>query len=201
MNRRTVLRMPEHLRTLPNQLSGVRLLLIPILWILAFMKLPRLVGIGLIVAGLTDFLDGFVARKFNQVTKFGSKLDSLADNLLLPSVLVWVSMLRPEILADHRVLTITSILVYASSLLVGWLKFRRFGDLHLYSSKAGGLVGYVFIIHALLFGYHQGLFYVAIGMFTLSSTETLVIQLIRSDVDDNRGSILLNFMVRSHELE
>ncbi len=65
------------------------------------MKLSFYVGIGLIIVGLTDFLDGLMARKFNQASGLGSKLDSLADNLLIPSVIVWIFILRPEIIADH----------------------------------------------------------------------------------------------------
>ncbi len=160
------------------------------------MKLSFYVGIGLIMVGLTDVLDGLMARRFNQATGLGSKLDSLADNLLIPSVIVWIFILRPEIIADHRVLSFTSILLYALSLLVGWLKFRRFANMHLYSSKVVGVVGYIFIVHALILSYHQDLFYVAIGLFILSSTEELVLQLTRSNVDEHIGSIVLGFRDR-----
>jgi phosphatidylglycerophosphate synthase len=53
--------MLRYFRTIPNQITGVRLLLIPALWIFAFMKLPHYVGAGMIVAALTDALDGFMA--------------------------------------------------------------------------------------------------------------------------------------------
>jgi phosphatidylglycerophosphate synthase len=189
--------------TIPNYLSGLRLLLIPVLWLVALMNLPGYVGIGLILAGLTDCLDGFLARRCNRVTAFGSKLDSLADNLLIPSTIVWVFLLRPEIPAHHPVLTLTTILVYAAALLVGGMKFRRFANLHLYSSKAAGVIVYIFVVHAFLFSYHPGLFYLAMGMFLLSSIEVLILQLTRSHVDEHIGSIVLGFKdyIRSHSYE
>lgn len=78
-------------------------------------------------------------------------------------------------------------LMYALSLLVSWLKFRRFGsNLHLYSHKAVALIGYLFMVQAFLFGgYHQGLFYIAIGLFIFSSVEAILIQLISKGINEH----------------
>jgi cardiolipin synthase len=184
--------MLQHLKTIPNQLTALRLLLIPILWVFAFLDLPSYVAVGLIITLLTDALDGPIARWLNQVTEFGSKLDSLADNLLTLSAVIWLLMLRPVILADHPVAYLATVAAYVSTLLLGWMKFRRFANLHLYSTKAAGLIAYIFAIHALLFGrYNEVLFFAAIGMGILSSLETLLLQLTRSQVDEHIGSILL----------
>ena len=179
--------------TIPNLLSGLRLLLIPVLWAFAFLKLPFPIGVGLIVAGVTDVLDGVIARKFNMVTALGAKLDSLADDLLLASVLVWVFMLRVEILTDHPFLASTSICAYGVSLLISLFKFRQFGsNLHLHSHKMAAITGYLFFVHAFLFGgYHRTLFYVAAATFILSQLETIAILLIRSTLSEHLGSIFL----------
>ncbi|MCI0393957.1 MAG: CDP-alcohol phosphatidyltransferase family protein [Chloroflexi bacterium] len=184
--------MGQHLKTIPNQLTAIRFVLIPILWLLAVLKQPVLIGLGLCVALVSDALDGPIARWLNQASDFGARFDSLADNLLTLSAVIWLLMLRPEVFAEHPLACGVALALYLSSLAVGWIKFRRFANLHLYSSKAGGLVQYIFLIHTLLFGgYSQLLFVAAVGLFVISSTETLVLQLVHSQVDEHMGSLLL----------
>lgn len=184
--------MLRHLRTVPNQLTCLRLLLVPVIWVFALMHYPVFVGVGMIIAGLTDAIDGFLARKLNQVSEFGAKFDALADNILIPSAVIWLLILRPSVFTDHPVIFVAAFSLYGLSILVGLAKHKRLANLHLYSSKAAGIVEYAFIVHALLFGaYHPMLFYAAFGMFMLSSAETLILQLTQSEVDENMGSIVL----------
>ncbi len=74
----------DRILTVPNVLSLVRLCCIPIfLWVL-FGRENR-VGAALLLGGLgaTDWVDGFIARRYNQVTTLGKVLDPTADRLLL----------------------------------------------------------------------------------------------------------------------
>lgn len=71
--------------SIPNLLCYVRILLIPLfIWCYMTAVRPedyyRAAGI-IIASGLTDFLDGFIARKFNQVTELGKVIDPIADKL------------------------------------------------------------------------------------------------------------------------
>lgn len=68
--------------TVPNILSFIRLCLIPvIIWQYVFLKNYTLAAITVIVSGLTDVIDGFIARKFNMVSHVGRILDPAADKL------------------------------------------------------------------------------------------------------------------------
>ncbi len=184
--------MRQHFKSIPNQLTAARLVMIPVMWALTLMKLPVSVGIGMILSFATDVLDGFVARKLGQASEFGSKFDSLVDNLLLPSALVWLWLLRPEVYREHIWLGVFAITLYFSSLLLGLIKFRRFANLHLYSSKVSSVFMYLFISHAFIAAHYSPLlFYIATGMFVVTSAESLALQLISSKVDAHMGSIIL----------
>ena len=70
--------------TIPNGLSALRLLLVPTAaWILLGGSRDGLAITLLAVAGVTDWLDGFLARKLNQVSQLGTLLDPLADRLAI----------------------------------------------------------------------------------------------------------------------
>lgn len=180
----------DELKTVPNLLSALRLLLVAVLWGPALINLPVYVGIGLLIAGMTDVLDGFIARRRGSMTEYGSKLDSVADMSVLISVIFWIILLRPEIFLDHRVLLPLWITIEALSIIVGWIKFRRIANLHLYSAKAAGVAAYIFVVLAFIFGYNEVLFYIAFVMLTISSVEALALQLFCSRVDEHMKSII-----------
>jgi cardiolipin synthase len=180
-----------YLRLLPNQITAIRFLLVPIMWVMAMTGFYQYIGIGLILCFVSDALDGYTARRLNQVTEFGGKFDSLADNILIPSAVVWLLMFRPEVFTNHAVIFIVAIVTYMASIIVGLIKFRRFGNLHLYLSKISGVVQYVFIIHTFISAnYSKWLFCLMIGIFFLSSLETLLLQLTRIEVNAGMRSIL-----------
>jgi cardiolipin synthase (CMP-forming) len=182
-----------------DALSGMRLLLIPILWIAAAIGNGRVVGVGLLVAGATDFLDGYLARRLQQESAAGARLDSLADNLLLGSAMAWIELLHPEILRENTILVGATFGVYLASLSVGLIKFHQLGNLHLYSSKVAGGALYAFAVITLVTsGYEPLLLWLAAGVFVVSSAETLVAQVLSSAVDENMGSV---FLARSRRAE
>ena len=69
--------------SIPNVLSLFRIVLIPVFAVIFFAapEYSWVAAVILTVSGLTDFLDGFIARKFNQITQLGKILDPLADKL------------------------------------------------------------------------------------------------------------------------
>jgi len=76
--------------SLANQITIFRIFLIPVFIILIGYNKPLYALIVFVIAGLTDALDGFIARKFNQITTLGKILDPIADKALLVSSFVFI---------------------------------------------------------------------------------------------------------------
>ena len=77
---------------LPNKLTLMRVILIPVylvLWNVSFPGNNYAALAVFVVASLTDFLDGYIARKHNLVTDFGKFMDPLADKVLVVTAMLW----------------------------------------------------------------------------------------------------------------
>lgn len=74
--------------TVPNALSVLRLLLVPVFLVLLVQGQDLLALATLAFSGVTDLLDGWIARRFDQVTKLGRQLDPAADRLYILAALI-----------------------------------------------------------------------------------------------------------------
>lgn len=80
---------------IPNLLTMLRFLLIPVFVYFFFSPIQYGIEFSIIVfilAGITDTLDGYIARKYNMITRLGIVLDPLADKLMLITVLISVTI-------------------------------------------------------------------------------------------------------------
>ena len=74
-----------------NKLTMIRVALIPVYVLLWYLPIPGQQYIALavfIIASITDFIDGYVARHYNQVTDFGKFMDPLADKVLVLAAMI-----------------------------------------------------------------------------------------------------------------
>lgn len=82
---------------LPNKITVFRFFLIPVFVVVFLLQFPGADTVALIlflIASISDFFDGYLARKNNQVTDFGKLMDPLADKMLVTSALVCFVALR-----------------------------------------------------------------------------------------------------------
>lgn len=79
---------------LPNKLSLTRIILVPVmmfLYLAQFVPYGKFIATGVFVlAAFTDFLDGYIARKYNLVTDMGKFLDAIADKMLVTCALILI---------------------------------------------------------------------------------------------------------------
>jgi CDP-diacylglycerol--glycerol-3-phosphate 3-phosphatidyltransferase len=107
--------------TIPNQLTALRILLVPVFVALLLQADPWLKLFGVIVftvASLTDLYDGYHARKYGVETRLGAFLDPLADKLLITAAFllyVWMGylVLWMVILVVVRDVVVTALRIYA----------------------------------------------------------------------------------------
>lgn len=79
--------------TTANKLTLARVALIPVFLVILYLDFPyaRCAAFGVfVVACLTDFVDGYIARHYNQVTNFGKFMDPLADKVLVMAAMCYL---------------------------------------------------------------------------------------------------------------
>ena len=84
---------------LPNTLTWLRILMIPgivVLFYLPFWWAHPAAGVGFALAGITDSLDGYFARKLGQTSRLGAFLDPVADKLIVAAALVLIVSRDPQ---------------------------------------------------------------------------------------------------------
>lgn len=123
------------LRTIPNLLSLLRLALVPVFLYLILADYPLLAFLVLALASFTDWLDGYLARKLNQVTRIGALLDPAADRLYIFATLIGLAITGaipawlPVVVIGRDLLLVFTIPVLAS---------RNFGPLPVhFAGKVG----------------------------------------------------------------
>jgi len=108
----------DRIATLPNAISLLRLACVPVFLWLLFGRENRLAA-ALLLGGLgaTDWVDGYIARHFNQVSNLGKVLDPIADKVLLvtgmiailvdgsvPAIIFWPAIAREVLVAGTTIL-------------------------------------------------------------------------------------------------
>jgi CDP-diacylglycerol--glycerol-3-phosphate 3-phosphatidyltransferase len=111
---------------IPNILSVSRILAVPVFIILMFEPTPvRALWAGIVfaLASITDWLDGYLARKWGQVTRIGKLLDPVADKILIASALIMLVETDPS-----RVPSWIAIVIIGREIAVTGLRAMAAGD-------------------------------------------------------------------------
>ena len=119
--------------SLPNAITLIRLILIPVIWVLfllgGFGILPygTLIAAGIfVIAAATDWLDGFLARKLNKVSDIGGFFDSIADKILVVSVLVLVPIVMIYLIStNHAMNEVAEFAIILSLIIVILISLAR----------------------------------------------------------------------------
>jgi len=92
-------RLSNEIWNLPNSLTLFRIFLVPFLVVVLLTKFSGREYAGLaifLVAAITDFFDGYLARRYNQMTRLGALLDPIADKLLMSAAFISLVEMDPK---------------------------------------------------------------------------------------------------------
>lgn len=149
--------MTEPILTVPNLLTVLRMTLAPFLVVLVLQREFTWALVLFVVAGVTDLLDGFIARRGHQKTTLGAIMDPIADKILLSSsfiVLTWSSGTSIRIPAWLTVLALSrDVLILLTAALINLTSGWRIFEPSLLGKLSTGLqilmVGVVLVLNAL----------------------------------------------------
>ncbi len=110
--------------TVPNALTALRIIIIYPLTRFLLLQNYIMAGVMILLSAFTDMMDGFIARKFNQVSNLGKILDPIADKLTLISVVICVNVLYPDIRMFTIVLVIKELLMLSGGAVLLKLRIR-----------------------------------------------------------------------------
>ena len=125
-------------------LSALRALLGPVVLLAACFYPSRfLFGSCLVVAFVSDILDGVIARRLNIATANLRRLDSIADSIFYLSAALAAWLLYPALIRQHVVALAVLVALELTRYAFDFLKFRREASYHMWSSKAWGILLFV----------------------------------------------------------
>lgn len=185
----------RELKQIPNLVSLVRILIAPLLLVLAYLQLEYWFLGALAFSGLTDLLDGYLARRLNLISALGARLDSWGDFTIYSTMaacawILWPGMTQ-EILLPY-VLILSSFVLPAC---VGLVKFGKFTGYHTWSVKLAVLASYVsyFVLYT---GIAQWPFVLASWLCIIAGSEEILITLLLPRAETDVRSFMAAWRLR-----
>lgn len=183
--------------TLPTVLSLSRIFLLPFLvwlvhspWPVGFLLLYLLVG-------STDFFDGLLARRLNQVTPAGKEFDAVADVFFYLASAYFLHVLYPQIISDNTVYFYIFFVLLFFSLAAPVIMFRKLVIMHTLLLKLGAVLVYLLVIVSFIF--ETTIFTrLLLILYSVAFIEEIIIYLLYGDVNPDTPSL---FSLRANSSE
>ncbi|MGV3638883.1 MAG: CDP-alcohol phosphatidyltransferase family protein [Adhaeribacter sp.] len=125
---------------------------------------------------LTDALDGFLARRYQAVSRLGARLDSVADQFTLAAAVAGLFVFRSSFLREQQVLIAGVLALYVLQTVLALIRYGKISSFHTWLAKITGLLSGIFL--ALIFLSPQPLyplFYLTIVLAFLELLEEIVL--------------------------
>jgi CDP-diacylglycerol--glycerol-3-phosphate 3-phosphatidyltransferase len=179
----------------PNLLSIGRIVAAPIQLYLAFSGQKTAYLAVLMLALLSDAVDGFIARKLRQTSELGARLDSYGDFATYLSLPLCAWWLWPEIIHDEMPTIVIALASYLCPVSIGYIRFRTLIAFHSRGAKLSAILVGISVLLMMLNGPHWP-FRISSLVFLLAGLETIAITFVMTVPKANVPSIFTALAIR-----
>ena len=169
-----------------NLISVLRILASPLLLVVVPLS-PMFFAIYLL-CGLTDALDGFIARKTHTETALGAKLDTVGD--IVFTVILIVFLFGIINLTSVMIIWFIAIfIIKILSIIVGYIKYKSFSPLHTYLNKITGVLLFLMPVMITFIPKSAGI-YTILTFASISAVDELLIIFFKKSYNANQKSFI-----------
>jgi CDP-diacylglycerol--glycerol-3-phosphate 3-phosphatidyltransferase len=144
-----------------------------------------LFAVFFIINMVSDFFDGYIARKFKMETEIGAKLDSFADNFNYVLAFIGLFVFKMDELRPHLISFSIFIGMLVLTVIISLIKFRKFPSFHLKTTKISGDIQALFFVCLFTLGFFAPLYYLMIAWGIAGAVEHITIQMIIPEMRTN----------------
>lgn len=158
-----------------NTLTFLRAVLVLAMYPIAWRGDLLLFAVLFPLAGATDAVDGWLARRFHMESEFGSRFDSVADYGYYYSVPLWFWWLFPDVVRSWWPWIAVPVVLFLAGEIVKIARGRGVAALHLYSSKAAGAALVAYLTWVLWGHPSETVFHFLLILLTIAAAEELAV--------------------------
>ncbi len=140
----------------------------------------------LAISFFTDSIDGYLARRYKVVSVFGSRMDSIGDDLTIAAAVAGVIVLKPEFLKHEIIFVIILIALFTIQTILALIRYGKISSFHTYAAKLSAIFQGVFLM--LLFFLPEPvyvLFYITSIVTSIDLLEEIVLVLLLPQWETN----------------
>lgn len=172
----------ESVLNVPNLISLYRLLVFPVILLMALTGRESWFVILLCISLVSDALDGSIARYFKLQTNFGAALDNLADICTYAMAILGLFLFKWIDIEPHAWFLFLFLGIFVLSYIISFYRFGKIPGLHLYSAVSAGYIQSIFFFILFVFGFYPWMYFLAIGWGVIAYTEKILVLLRLDDI-------------------
>ena len=183
-----------------NAITLYRIITAPLLLVLILTGQESVFKWLLVCSFFTDAIDGYLARRFNIVSRWGARLDSIGDDLTVFVAIVGLFLLKHDFVREQFVLIMVMIGLYVIQTIMAIIRYGKLTSFHTYSAKVAAVLQGVFLISVFFTTipsaelFHLGAFFTIVNLLE----EIILVQLLPKWQTDVKG---LYWVLKSRKIK